>query len=214
MLTNARIDPTLTPFVTHVSRYALLIFTTIFVLGRLGIETTSLVAVLGAAGLAIGLALQGPLSNFAAGVLIIVFRPFQVGDLVEAAGATGTVQEIQMFTTVLHTPDNLRVMVPNDLITKGKITNYSANETRRVDITVGIACSNDLEHVRARLTSILAEDPRVLTTPAPLVAVSEFGKTSVQLLMQAWVNTPEYQAVRSELLAQVKIACDQHGIVL
>jgi small conductance mechanosensitive channel len=115
---------------------------------------------------------------------------------------------------VLHTADNLRVMIPNDLITKGKITNYSANEIRRVDITVGIACSNDLEHVRARLTSILTEDPRVLTTPAPLVAVSEFGPTGVQLLLQAWVKTPEYPAVRSELLAQVKIACDQHGIAL
>jgi small conductance mechanosensitive channel len=213
-LTNAGIDPTLTTFVAHVGRYALLIFTTIFVLGRLGIETTSLVAVLGAAGLAIGLALQGSLSNFAAGVLLIVFRPFQVGDLVEAGGTTGTVQEIQIFTTVLHTADNLRVMVPNDLITKGKITNYSANEIRRVDITVGIACSNDLEHVRARLTNILTEDPRVLTTPAPLVTVSEFGNTSVQLLMQAWVKTPEYPTVRSELLAQVKMACDQHGIAL
>ena len=214
MLTNAGIDPTLTTFVIHVSRYALLLFTMIFVLSRLGIETTSLVAVLGAAGLAIGLALQGSLSNFAAGVLIIVFRPFRVGDLVEAGGATGTVQEIQIFTTVLHTADNLRVLVPNDLIIKGKITNYSANAIRRVDITVGIACSNDLEHVRARLSSILTEDPRVLTTPAPLVTVSEFGKTSVQLLMQAWVKTPEYAAVRSELLAQVKMACDQHGIAL
>jgi small conductance mechanosensitive channel len=214
MLTNAKLDPTLTTFVAHVSRYALLVFTTIFVLSRLGIETTSLVAVLGAAGLAIGLALQGSLSNFAAGVLIIVFRPFEVGDLVEAGGATGTVQEIQIFTTVLHTADNLRVLVPNDLITKGKITNYSANETRRVDITVGIACSNDLEQVRAKLSSILAGDPRVLTTPAPVVTVSEFGKTSVQLLMQAWLKTSEYQAVRSELLAQVKIACDQHGIAL
>ena len=214
MLTNAKLDPTLTTFVAHVSHYALLVFTTIFVLSRLGIETTSLVAVLGAAGLAIGLALQGSLSNFAAGVLIIVFRPFEVGDLVEAGGATGIVQEIQIFTTVLHTADNLRVLVPNDLITKGKITNYSANETRRVDITVGIACSNDLEQVRVRLSNILAGDPRVLTTPAPVVAVSEFGKTSVQLVMQAWVRTPEYQAVRSELLAQVKMACDQHDIAL
>src|SRR5438093_7336547 len=154
VMTRARIEPTLTTFIVHLSRYALFIFFTIVVLGRLGIETTSLVAVLGAAGLAIGLALQGSLSNFAAGVLIIVFRPFRVGDLVEAGGTTGTVQEIQILTTVLHTADNLRVMIPNDLITKGKITNYSANEIRRVDITVGIACSNDLEHVRARLTSI------------------------------------------------------------
>src|SRR3989441_11174735 len=196
MLTNAGIDPTLTTFVAYVGRYALLIFTTIFVLGRLGIETTSLVAVLGAAGLAIGLALQGLLSNFAAGVLLIVFRPFRVGDLVEAGGTTGTVQEIQILTTVLHTADNLRVMVPNDLIMKGKITNYSANDTRRVDLTVGVACSNDLEHVQQMLSSILAGEPGVLATPAPLVVVSEFGKTDVQFSLQAWTKTADYQAVR------------------
>src|SRR5919108_5350864 len=137
-MTRAHVEPTLTTFVVHLSRYALFIFFTIIVLSRLGIETTSLVAILGAAGLAIGLALQGLLSNFAAGVLLIVFRPFRVGDLVEAGGTTGTVQEIQILTTVLHTADNLRVVVPNDLITKGKITNYSAYGTRRVDITVGV----------------------------------------------------------------------------
>jgi small conductance mechanosensitive channel len=120
MMTSAHVDPTLTTFVVHVSRYALVIFFTIVILSRLGIETTSLITMLGAAGLAIGLALQGSLSNFAAGVLIIVFRPFRVGDLVEVGGATGTVQDIQIFTTVLHTADNLRIVVPNDLITKGK----------------------------------------------------------------------------------------------
>jgi len=214
VMTQARVDPTLTMFVTQVSRYALFIFVTIAVLGRLGIETTSLVAVLGAAGLAIGLALQGSLSNFAAGVLIIVFRPFRVGDLVEAGGAIGTVQEIQIFTTVLHTADNLRVMVPNDLITKGKITNYSVNDTRRVDITVGVACSNDLEHVQQMLSSILAGTPGVLTTPAPLVAVSEFSKTNVQFMLQAWTRRADYPTVRSALLAQIKLACDEHGITL
>ncbi|HJY83457.1 MAG TPA: mechanosensitive ion channel domain-containing protein [Candidatus Binatia bacterium] len=214
VMTRARVDPTLTMFITYVSRYTLFIFVTIFILGRLGVETTSLVAVLGAAGLAIGLALQGSLSNFAAGVLIIVLRPFQVGDLVEAGGTTGTVQEIQIFTTVLHTVDNLRVMVPNDLIMKGKITNYSANETRRVDITVGVASTNDLEQVQQMLTGILAETPGVLATPAPLVAVSEFGNTNVQLMLQAWTKTGEYQTVRSALLTQIKLALDEHGIAL
>lgn len=214
VMTQARVDPTLTTFVTHVSRYALLVLVTIFVLGRLGIQTASLVAVLGAAGLAVGLALQGSLSNFAAGVLLIVWRPFRVGDFVEAGGTTGTVQEIQIFTTVLHTPDNLRVMVPNDLITKGKITNYSANETRRVDLTIEVSCSNDLEQVRQMLSSILAGEPRVLATPAPLVAVSEFGKTSVRFMLQAWTKTAEYQAVRPALLAQIKLALDEHGIAL
>jgi len=173
-----------------------------------------LVAVLGAAGLAIGLALQGSLSNFAAGVLMIVLRPFRVGDLVEAGGAMGTVQEIQIFTTVLHTADNLSVMVPNDLIMKGKITNYSANDIRRVDLTVGVAYSNDLEHVQKMLSSILVGEPGVLTIPAPLVAVSEFSKTGVQFSLQAWTKTAEYQAVRSALLAQIKLAFDEHGIAL
>lgn len=132
-MTSAHVDPTLTTFVVHVSRYALVIFFTIVILSRLGIETASLITMLGAAGLAIGLALQGSLSNFAAGVLIIVFRPFRVGDLVEVGGATGTVQDIQIFTTVLHTADNLRIVVPNDLITKGKITNYSVLE--RIKLT-------------------------------------------------------------------------------
>lgn len=211
---QARVDPTLTTFITHVSRYALFIFVTIFVLGQIGIETASLVAVLGAAGLTIGLALQGSLSNLAAGVLLIVLRPFRVGDLVEAGGTIGTVQAIQIFTTVLHTPDNLRVLVPNDLIIKGKITNYSANETRRVDLTVGVASTNDLEHVRQMLNSILVGIPGVLAAPAPLVTVSEFGKTSVQFLLQAWTRLADYQAVRSTLLARIKLAFDEHGIEL
>src|SRR5262245_13714745 len=180
VMTRARVDPTLTMFITYVSRYTLFIFVTIFILGRLGVETTSLVAVLGAAGLAIGLALQGSLSNFAAGVLIIVLRPFQVGDLVEAGGTTGTVQEIQIFTTVLHTVDNLRVMVPNDLITKGKITNYSANDIRRIDLTVGVAYTQDLEQVRQLLTDILVKEPGLLATPAPCVTVAELSKNSMQ----------------------------------
>src|SRR5215475_14507793 len=137
VMTRAHVEPTLTTFVVHVSRYALFIFFTIVILSRLGIETASLITILGAAGLAIGLALQGSLSNFAAGVLIIVFRPFRVGDLVEVSGATGPVQAIQIFSTVLHTADNLRIVVPNDLITKGKITNYSANYFRRSDGTLG-----------------------------------------------------------------------------
>jgi small conductance mechanosensitive channel len=214
VMTQGGIDPTLTTFLTNVSRYTLLIFVTIFILGRLGIETTSLVAVLGAAGLAIGLALQGSLSNFAAGVLIIVFRPFQVGDFIEAGGAIGTVQEIQIFTTVLHTADNLRVLVPNDLITKGKITNYSANDTRRVDLTVAVSATNDLEQVQQILRSLLAGVPGILATPAPLVTVAEFGKTSVQFLLQAWTKTADSQAVRSTLLAQIKSTLDEHGITL
>jgi small conductance mechanosensitive channel len=214
IMTRAHIEPTLTTFVVHVSRYALFIFFTIVVLGRLGIETTSLVAILGAAGLAIGLALQGSLSNFAAGVLIVVFRPFRVGDLVEVGGATGTVQEIQIFTTILHTPDNLRVVVPNDLITKGRITNYSANDIRRIDLTVGVAYTQDLEHVRQILTDILVKEPRILAAPAPGVVVAELSKNSIQFALRAWSKTSDYEAVRGSVLEQIKLTFDQHEIAM
>jgi len=213
-MTRAHVEPTLTIFVVHVSRYVLVIFFTIVVLSRLGIETTSLVAILGAAGLAIGLALQGSLSNFAAGVLIIVFRPFRVGDLVEVGGATGTVQEIQLFTTVLHTVDNLRVVMPNDLITKSKITNYSANDIRRIDLTVGVAYTQDLAQVRQILTDILVKDPRILVAPAPGVMMAELSKNSMQFALRAWSQTSEYEAVRGSVLEQIKLTFDQHDIAI
>ena len=214
VMTRARVEPTLTTFVMHVSRYALFIFFTIVILSRLGIETTSLVAILGAAGLAIGLALQGSLSNFAAGVLIIVFRPFRVGDLVEVGGATGTVQDIQIFTTVLHTVDNLRVVVPNDLVTKGKITNYSANDLRRIDLTVGVAYMQDLEQIRQILTDILVKDPRILATPAPGVMVAEVNKNGMQFALRAWSKTSNYEAVRGSVLERIKLTFDQHDIAM
>jgi small conductance mechanosensitive channel len=214
VMTRAHIEPTLTTFVVHVSRYALFIFFTIVILSRLGIETTSLVAILGAAGLAIGLALQGSLSNFAAGVLIIVFRPFRVDDLVEVGGATGTVQDIQIFTTVLHTVDNLRVVVPNDLIIKGKITNYSANDLRRIDLTVGVAYTQDLEQVRQILTDTLVKDPRILAAPAPGVMVAELSKSSMQFVLRAWSKTSDYEAVRSSILERIKLTFDQHDIAM
>jgi small conductance mechanosensitive channel len=213
-MTRAYVEPTLTTFVVHVSRYALFIFFTIVVLSRLGIETTSLIAMLGAAGLAIGLALQSSLSNFAAGVLIIVFRPFRVGDLVEVGGATGTVQDIQIFTTVLHTVDNLRIVVPNDLITKGKIINYSANDIRRIDLTVGIAYTHDLEQVRQILTDILVKDPRILAAPAPGVMVAELSKNGMQFALRAWSETSDYEAVRGSVLERIKLTFDQHDIAM
>src|SRR5712691_9833969 len=214
VMARAHVEPTLTTFVVHVSRYALFIFFTIVILSRLGIETTSLIAMLGAAGLAIGLALQGSLSNFAAGVLIIVFRPFRVGDLVEVGGATGTVQDIQIFTTVLHTADNLRIVVPNDLITKGKITNYSANDIRRIDLTVGVAYTQDLDQVRQLLTDLLAKEPRMLAAPAPCVTVAELNKNGMLFALRAWSKTSDYEAVRSSVLERIKPAFDQHGIAM
>ena len=144
----------------------------------------------------------------------ILFRPFRVGDLVEAGGATGTVQEIQIFTTVLHTADNLRIVVPNDLITKGKITNYSTNDIRRVDLRIGVVCTHDLEQVRQILTTILVTEPSVLATPAPCVAVAELSRNSMQLALQAWSKTADYEAVRGGVLEQIKLAFDQHGIAM
>ena len=214
VMTRAHVEPTLTTFVVHVSRYALFIFFTIVILSRLGIETTSLITILGAAGLAIGLALQGSLSNFAAGVLIIVFRPFRVGDLVEVGGATGTVQDIQIFTTVLHTVDTLRIMVPNDLITKGKIINYSANDIRRIDLTVGVAYAQDLEQVRQILTDILVKDPRILAAPAPSAMVAELSKNGMQFALRAWSKTSDYEATRGSVLERIKLTFDQHDIAM
>lgn len=211
-LTRARVDQTLTAFVTHLSYNLLLIFVLIMALGRLGIDTTSLVAMLGAAGLAIGLALQGSLSNFAAGVLLVLFRPFKVGDFIEAGGASGTVQDIQILYTVLHTADNLQVTIPNDLITKGKITNYSANTTRRVDLTVVVAAANEVPKVRQILEAILASETRVLPTPEPRVMLAEVGSTTMQLLIQVWVQQPHYGAVRAHLLEQIKLAFDAQGV--
>jgi small conductance mechanosensitive channel len=213
-LSRAHVDPTLTTFLTHLSYYVFLMFVLIAALGRLGIETASLVAMLGAAGLAVGLALQGSLSNFAAGVLLVLFRPFRVGDFVEAGGASGTVQDIQIFYTVLHTADNLRVTIPNDLITKGKITNYSANHTRRVDLTVAVSYTNDLRKVRQILEEILARDSRVLATPAPRVTLNEVGSNRVQLVLQVWVQRPDYETVRSDLLEHIKLAFEQHGVAI
>jgi small conductance mechanosensitive channel len=213
-LSGAHADQTLATFVTHLSYYIFLIFVLIAALGRLGIETTSLVAVLGAAGLAIGLALQGSLSNFAAGVLIVFFKLFKVGDFIEAGGASGTVQDIQIFYTVLHTADNLRVTVPNDLITKGKITNYSANHTRRIDLTVVVSSSNDLRQVRQTLEDLLAHDARVLVTPAPRITFAEVGSNSVRLAIQAWVQRVDYEVVRSDLLEQIKGVADQLGVTI
>ena len=213
-LTRAHADQTLTTFVTHLTYNVLLVFVLIAALGRLGIETASLVALLGAAGLAIGLALQGSLSNFAAGVLIVLFRPFQVGDFIEAGGTSGTVQDIQIFHTVFHTADNLRVTIPNDLLTKGKITNYSANETRRIDLTVVVSYTNDLQKVRQLLEDILTRDSRILATPEPRVTLAEVGTTSIQWGLQVWVQRLHYGAVRAHLLEQIKLAFDHHGVAM
>ena len=214
VMTQSHADATLITFVKHLTYVALLALVVTMVLGRLGIQTASFVAVLGAAGLAIGLALQGSLSNFAAGVLMLIFRPFKAGDYIEAAGTAGTVQEIQIFNTILHTPDNRRVIVPNAAVTSGNITNYSANDTRRVDMVFSVGYDDDLQQAKQILTDAVASDPRVLQEPAPLVAVSELGDNSVNLVVRPWVKATDYFPTYFALTEQIKNELQAHGLTI
>lgn len=212
MMDKASIDPTLTKFAGNILYGLALAFIVIAVLSQLGIETTSLAAVIAAAGLAIGLALQGSLANFAAGVLIILFRPFKNGDYIEAAGTAGTVEEISIFTTKLKTPDNKQVIVPNAQITNDNIINYSAKPTRRIDLVVGVGYDDDLKKVRKTLESILKKENRLLADPEPVIAVSELGDSSVNFVVRPWVNTEDYWAVRFDLTESIKATFDKEGI--
>ena len=213
-MTAAHIEQTVINFITHIASILVMVFAILMALGRLGIETTSILALLGAAGLAIGLALQGSLSNLAAGVLLIIFRPFRQGDFIEAGGVLGTVQEIQMLTTIMNTPENLRLIVPNSDIMNGAITNYSVNETRRVDLTIGVSYDDDVRHVKQVLDTLVAENPLVLKEPAPFVAVSDFGDSSVNFIVWVWIKRPDFRQVRFGLPEQIKLTLDAHGITI
>ncbi|MHC4695766.1 MAG: mechanosensitive ion channel family protein [Planctomycetota bacterium] len=179
---------------------------------KLGVPTTSFVAVVGAAGLAVGFALQGSLANFAAGVMVIIFRPFKAGDFVEAGGVSGAVEEVQIFATVLKTPDNKRVIVPNSAITGGTITNYSANETRRVDLVFGIGYGDDIKKAKDALEDILAQDERVLKDPTATIAVAELADNSVNLVVRPWVKTLDYWDVLFDVTEAVKQRFDAENI--
>jgi small conductance mechanosensitive channel len=211
-MTRAQIEPTVTRFVTHVSYFLLMVVVVIIALGQLGIQTTSLLALLSAAGLAIGLALQGSLANFAAGLLLILFRPIKQGDFIGAAGVEGTVQDVQMLSTTLHTVDNLRLTVPNAKLTEGIITNYSVTSTRRINLTVGVSYDDDLQQVKHVLEALLAEEPCILTEPAPFIGVSNLGENSIDFVVQVWVQRADVRQVRFGLLEKIKLAFDQHGI--
>ena len=212
LLQSRDIAPMVVSFVCSIAYAALLAFVVIAALGQLGIQTASFVAVLAAAGLAIGLALQGSLSNFAAGFLIVLFRPFRVGHYVQAGGITGTISEIHIFTTTMTTPDNKQVIIPNSAITGGEIINYSANETRRVDLTIGVSYGDDLDKVRSVLTSLLEGDDRVLTEPAPMIVVSELADSSVNFAVRPWVKTEDYWSVYFDLTEAIKKRFDAEGI--
>ena len=206
------VDQILESFIGSLVYWALMTFVIIAAINHLGIQTTSLIAIMGAAGLAVGLALQGSLSNFAAGVLIVLFRPYRVGDFVEAAGVSGAVVQVQILTTILKTPDNKQVIVPNSEIMASIITNYSANDTRRVDLTVGVSYDDDLDKVRATLNEIIAAEDRVLAEPECVVAVSELGDSSVNFVVRPWVKTSDYWPVHFDLTETIKKRFDAEGL--
>ena len=209
---RAQVEPTVMRFVTHVSYFILMTVVVIIALGQLGIQTTSLLALLSAAGLAIGLALQGSLANFAAGLLLILFRPIKQGDFIGAAGVEGTVQDVQILATTLHTVDNLRLTVPNAKLTEGIITNYSVTPTRRIQLTVGVSYDDDLQQVKHVLEALIAEEPCILTEPAPFIGVSNLGESSIDFVVQVWVQRADVRQVRFGLPEKIKLAFDQHGI--
>ncbi len=214
MMRRKDVDETLVVFGGNIL-YALgLVFVVIAALSQLGIETTSLAAVIAAAGLAIGLALQSSLSNFASGFMIILFRPFKLGDFIEAGGTSGVVEDISIFTTSLKTGDNKQVIVPNNAITGGTITNYSAKKTRRVDLVIGVSYDDDLQKVKRVLGEILAAEDRILPDPDPVIAVSELADSSVNLVVRPWVNSSDYWSVRFHLTETIKTTFDKEGITI
>lgn len=205
-------DETLVKFLENIVYYLLMIIVILAALSELGIETTSFMAILGAAGLAIGLALQGSLGNFASGVMIILFKPFKVGDVVTAAGVTGSVHEVSIFNTVMITPDNQKIIIPNSSITSDSIVNINANPTRRVDLVVGIGYDDDIKKAKDVLNTIVEADDRVLKEKGITVAVSELADSSVNFVVRAWVNTPDYWGVKFDLTENIKLTFDKEGI--
>lgn len=211
MLERSKIDRTLVPFVSKLAYYAVLAFVVIATLGIFGIPTASFVAVLGAAGLAVGLALQGTLSNFAAGVMLLLFRPFKVGDLVEVSGALGTVAEIGIFTTSMNSLDNRRIVVPNSQVFGSTLVNYNGNDTRRVDLVMGIAYSDDIGVAIQTIEKIVAAHPKVLREPETQVAVSGLGDSSVDLVVRPWCRPADYWTVYFDLTRQMKEGLEDAG---
>lgn len=207
-------DETLVSFVCSILRWVGLLFVVIAALSHLGIDTTSLVALLGAAGLAIGLSLQDSLKNFAAGVMLIVFKPFTKGNFVQAAGEMGTIDAIKIFTTVMTTTDNKEIIIPNGAIIGGSITNFSARPTRRVDMMFGISYDDDLRKAKAILEEIIAGDERVLAEPAPVIRVHELGDSSVNFVVRPWVNAADYWGVFWDTTEAVKLRFDEAGITI
>ncbi|MBT8367685.1 MAG: mechanosensitive ion channel [Deltaproteobacteria bacterium] len=212
LMLKSKVDETLVSFVRNLSYIALLAFVVIAALNQLGIQTASFIAVLGAAGLAIGLALQGSLGNFAAGVLMIIFKPFKVGDFIEGAGIGGTVEKIEIFTTQLRSPDNKTIIVPNAKLTGDNIINYTVKGTRRVDFVFGIGYDDDIDKARSIIKEIIDQDERVLKDQEPVIVVSELADSSVNFTVRAWTLADDYWSFYFDTTEKVKKQFDAQGI--
>jgi small conductance mechanosensitive channel len=210
-LQRGNTDATLVPFVSSLVYYLVMAFVAIAVLGMVGIQTASIIAVLGAAGLAVGFALQGTLSNFAAGVMLLIFRPFKNGDFIEAAGTSGTVEAIGIFTTLLKTPDNIAIIVPNANVWGDTIKNYAVNDTRRIDLVMGIGYGDDIQRAINTIRDVLNADGRVLRDPEAVVAVNELADSSVNLVVRPWCKRENYGALRWDLIRALKEQLEAAG---
>lgn len=210
-MTRAEVDATLIPFVASLVYYLVMAVIVIAVLSLFGIQTASLVAVLGAAGLAVGFALQGTLSNFAAGVMLLVFRPFKVGDWVEIGGIAGSVIAVRIFSTILKTGDNIMIIVPNSQVWGGTIKNYNGFDTRRIDLVMGIGYDDDIQVAMDTISKIVNADERVLSDPAPLIAVSNLGDSSVDLVVRPWCSGADYWGLRFDLTRRLKEGLEAAG---
>jgi small conductance mechanosensitive channel len=212
VLSHTKLDNILVGFIQSLVNALLMVFVIVAALDQLGVNTNSVIAVLGAAGLAIGLALQGSLQNFAAGFMLLIFRPFKAGDFVEAAGTAGSIEKIGIFSTTMHTGDNKEVIIPNGSIYSGNIINYSKRPTRRIDMIFSIGYGDDIRKARDVITDIIKAEPRVLPEPETLIAVGELGASSVNFFVRPWVKTDDYWAVKFALTEKIKLAFDENGI--
>lgn len=210
-LERGKMDPTLIPFMSSLTYYMVMAFVLIAVLGMVGIQTASMIALLGAAGLAVGLALQGTMANFASGVMLLIFRPFQKGDFIEAAGVAGAVDTVGIFTTTLNTPDNVRIVLPNGTVWGQTIKNYATNATRRVDLVMGISYDDDIGAAIDTINKVLGNEPRLLQDPAPTVAVAELADSSVNIVVRPWCKKEDYWGVKFDLTRAFKEQLEAGG---
>jgi len=212
LMEKSNVDESLRQFVGNIIGAALTVFVIIAAIEQLGVDTTSIMAIFAAAGLAVGLALKDSLSNFSAGVMLILFKPFKLGDLVTAGGSTGVVEGIQIFNTIMRTGDNQEIIIPNSHIYGGSITNISARETRRVDLVIGIGYDDNIGKAKQLIEDIIAKNALILSDPAPTIMVLELGESCIDIAVRPWVKTGDYWVVRAELLQTIKETFDEQGI--